>query len=214
MGAKLNQQEEQIDCGGECDACIGTPRDLSILWAKPFKISEGRYEVGALIENPNSTVGARAFSYTLKLFEGNTIVGQREGSTFLNPREKFLIYEGDIGVGERVPTIAGVEINEIPWKVFKNEKPNILISSKTFETSSSGNGRVKVVLKNQTLFPISNIYVSVVLMDSFGSVIGVSQSKVDSIQGEASEEVFLTWRQVFNPSPANIDVYLRTDLTR
>jgi hypothetical protein len=211
---KLNQKEEQIDCGGECDACIGSPRELSVLWARPFEISEGHYEVGALIDNPNSTVGARSLSYVVKLFEGSTLVGQREGRTFLNPREKFLIYESDIATVNIKPTRASIEIKEVPWKVFKVEKANILISSKIFETAPSGNGRVKIVLENQTLFPIDNIYMSVILTDSIGSVVGVSQSKVDSIAGEASQELFLTWRHAFDPAPANIDVYLRTDLTR
>jgi len=210
---KLNQSEEKIDCGGECDACVGNPRVPVVVWARPFEISPGQYEAAALIENQNLTVGSRALSYTMRLFENNILVAERQGETFLNPRDKFLIFESDISTGESKPNRATITFNEIPWKVFNEERPNILVSSKIFELAPSGNGRVKVILRNQTLFPIQNVYVSVALKDAAGNIIGVSATKVDSIAGESSRDVFFTWRHPFDPAPASIDVYFRTNLT-
>lgn len=211
---KLNQNEERVDCGGECEACIGNPENLIVYWTRTFELTSGKYEAAALIENPNFRVGSRSLSYKIKLFENNILVAQKNGETFLNPDEKLLIFESDIDVENKKPNRAEIEFIQIPWKVFTGEKPNILVSSKVFERTVAGNGRVKIVLRNQTLFAIENIFVSVVLLDSGENAIGVSSTKVDMIRSEGSREVFFTWPHPFDPAPAGMDVYLRTDLTK
>ena len=210
---KLNQSEERVDCGGECEPCVGNPEDLVTFWVRPFAIGLGRYEAAALIENPNLRAGARELAYKIHLFENNILVAMKEGTTFLNPRDKFLIFESNIATGERRPDRAQIEFREIRWKVFDRERPNVLVSSKTFEPTLSGNGRVRVVLKNQTLFSINDVYVSAALMDARGNALGVSASKVDRIGAEGMREVFFTWPHPFEPAPSNIEVFVRTNLT-
>ena len=121
----LNQSEEGVDCGGECDACIGSPSQPVIFWTRAFELVPGFYEAAALIENPNINVGASEVSYTIRLFAGSAQIAKKKGKTFLNPREKFLVYENDIAVGERTPTRATIEFDEIKWKAFKDQRPNV-----------------------------------------------------------------------------------------
>src|SRR3989304_5529864 len=103
-----------------------------------------------------------------------------------------MIFESGIATKERTANRATIEIKEIKWKKFDKERANILVSSKGFENAP--NGRAEVVLKNQTLFPIKNIYVTVALNDSFGNTVGVSSTRIDEISAEDSREVFFTWR--------------------
>lgn len=207
---KLNQNEERIDCGGECEACVVDPKDLVISWARPFELTPGNYDAAALIENPNLYYGSREIEYTFLLYADNILIASKEGKTFLNPRDKFMIFESGIMTKERQATSAKIEFKNIMWKRFDQERPNILVSSKTFENAP--NGRAKVVLKNQTLFEIKNIYISIALNDSFGNAIGVSSTKIDEINTEASRDVYFTWR---NPIPfaSSTEVYMRTNLT-
>jgi len=85
--------------------------------------------------------------------------------------------------------------------------------NQNFEPTPSGNGRVRLLVRNQTLFPIRDIYLAVVLSDASGNAVGVSSSKIDVLAGEASEDVFFTWRHPFSPPPALVEAYLRTNLT-
>jgi len=207
---KLNQHEERIDCGGECEACVLDPKDLVVSWTRPFEVTPGNYDIAALVENPNLYYGSREIKYTFFLYSDNVLVGSIEGKTFLNPREKFMIFESGIATKERTANRATIEIKEIKWKKFDKERANILVSSKGFENAP--NGRAEVVLKNQTLFPIKNIYVTVALNDSFGNTVGVSSTRIDEISAEDSREVFFTWRTPVEFA-SSTEAYLRTNLT-
>lgn len=209
---KQNQREEGVDCGGPCELCIGNPQDLIVFWARAFELVPGHWEVGALVENPNLLVGAKELTYKVRLYDAsNVLVALKEGRTFLNPREKFLIFEEDISTGERVPTRATIEFSEIPWRRIERERPSILVSSKNFENAP--NGVARVVLKNQSLFGVEDIFVGAALLDSSGNAIGVSSSKIERIDGEAFKEAVFTWRAPFDPPPTNVEVLVRTNLT-
>lgn len=209
---KQNQKEEGVDCGGPCELCLGKVENLTVLWTRAFRLVDGHYEVGALVENPNLLLGAKEATYRLRLYDSNNIlVALKEGRTFINPREKFLIFEKDIETLERVPSRATIEFNEIKWKRFEKERPNILVSSENFENAP--NGRARIVLKNQSLFPVKNLEVAVALLDVSGNAVAISASEVDEIRGEGSREVFFTWREPINPLPLEIEVFFRINLT-
>ncbi len=211
----LNQHEERVDCGGECEACVVDPQNLIVYWTRPFEVSPGIYEVASMVENPNLKYGAREISYRLKLYDDNVLVGEKNGKTFLNPRDKFLIYESDIALDRQgVPDRAQIEFDDVKWKVFEKERPNILVSSSKYELTQIGNGRLKVVLRNQTIFAIQNIFIYSVLLNFSGNAVGVSSTVIDSIPAETSRDIFFTWRHPFDPRPASVEVYLRTNLTQ
>ena len=209
---KQNQREEGVDCGGPCESCIGIPQELVVFWTRAFELVPGHWEVGALVENPNLLLGAREVVYRLRLYDANNIlVALKEGRTFLNPREKFLIFEEDLATAERVPARTTIEFPEINWKRIEKERPHLLISSKNFENTP--NGRAKVILKNQSLFAVKNIFITAALLDEKGNALGINSSRLEEIPGEGSREVVFTWREPFDPMPANIEVFIRTNLT-
>jgi len=207
---KLNQREERVDCGGECEACVIDPKNLIVSWVRPFEVTPGIYDAAALIENPNLYYGSREIEYTFLLYSDNVLIASKDGKTFLNPREKFMIFESGILTKERVATRATIEIKEVKWKKFDKERANILVSSKTFDNAP--NGLVKVVLRNQTLFSIKNVFVAVILNDSAGNAIGVSTSKINEISAEMTKDVYFTWRSPIQLA-SSTEVYLRTNLT-
>lgn len=201
-----------MDCGGPCESCIGIPQDLIVFWTRAFELVPGHWEVGALAENPNLLLGAKELTYKVRLYDAsNVLVALKEGRTFLNPREKFLIFEEDIQTGERVPTRATIEFLEIPWKRIEKERPHLLIASKNFENAP--NGRARIILKNQSLFAVKDIFITAALLDERGNALGINSSRLEAIPGEGSREVVFTWRAPFDPMPANIEVFVRTNLT-
>src|SRR3990167_10764616 len=56
---KLNQNEERIDCGGECEAGVIDPKNLIVSWARQFEVTPGILDTAAFIDIPNLFFGFR-----------------------------------------------------------------------------------------------------------------------------------------------------------
>jgi len=190
---------------------LGTPQNLIIFWTRFFPIAPGHFEVASFIENPNLLLGTSKLAYRLRLYDANNIlIALKEGRTFVNPREKFLIYEPDMETFQRLPVRATIEFSGIPWKRIEKERPQLLVTRKNFSAQVS---RLSAVIQNQSLFPVKNIYFAAILADKDANALGVSLAEADQISGEGEREIVFTWREKFDPPPASIEVLARTNLT-
>ncbi len=209
---KLNQHEEQIDCGGECEACIGNPSELVTNWVRFFEVAPGRYEAGAYVENPNLVLGLPSLKYQIDLYSlQNNIIASAQGITFANPREKFLIYEPNLVTLKKIPARAIVRFLDLKWKKLDSKKPELFVSRNEFTDDLDG-GKLRSIIENQSLFPIQNISLSAILYDNNGNAVGVSISNLVEINGEEKANAYFTWRQKFNPTPQTYEVIARVNL--
>ena len=98
---KQNNGELGVDCGGSCARlCSFEVSELVTHWARSFPVREDRYDAVAFLENPNFNAGVKKLAYTFKLYDAkNVLTGSREGNTYVNPGEKFVIYENGIEAG-------------------------------------------------------------------------------------------------------------------
>ncbi|MDP3785053.1 MAG: hypothetical protein Q8R12_03170 [bacterium] len=189
---------------------LGTPQNLIIFWTRFFQIAPGHFEVASFIENPNLLLGTGKLTYRLRLYDPNNIlIALKEGETFVNPREKFLIYEPDMETFQRLPARATIEFSDISWKRIEKERPQLLVARKNFSAQAS---RLSAVIQNQSLFPVKNIYFAAILADKDANALGVSLARADQIPGEGEREIVFTWRESFDPPPETIEVLARTNL--
>lgn len=207
-----NQEELGVDCGGPCEPCITNPKDIAVLWTRVIKIDEGFYEAASLIENPNLFYGLSSFRYRFKLYDSkNVLVAVKEGQTFLNPQDKFAIFETRINTGEREATKAIVEIEQATeWEYLNKEKPSIVVSRKSF--SNEPFPVASAYLYNESLFPVNDIYAYIVLSDRDGNAMAVSSTKVSSLAGESGKEITFTWPAPFAELPSSSEIYTRIKL--
>lgn len=217
---RQNQGELGIDCGGSCIPCVVNVEEAVVLWARVFptktqSASGGEiYDVAALINNPNISYGLSLLKYTFKIYDANNIlVGIKEGKTFLNPNDKFLIFETGIDAGKRKAIKAFVELEPISsWKYIKEEKSSLVISEKSFSNIQFPSLTGKIF--NQAISPVRDIYAAAVLFDKDENAIGVSTTKVDIIAAESGYNVVFTWPQDVNLSPASSAIFTRIDQTK
>ena len=211
---KQNQKETGIDCGGPCGPCIINPKDIVVLWTRVIQIDESLYEVASLIENPNLFYGLSEFKYNFKLYDSkNVLVAVKEGRTFLNPQDRFAIFETKIDTGHRDAAKAVVEINSVSdWEYLDKERPSIIISRKSF--SNEPFPVASAYIYNESLFPVKNIYIYIVLSDQNGNAMAVSSTKVESLAGEKGKEVTFTWPAPFAELPLSSEIYTRINLFR
>src|SRR3989344_1172894 len=97
---KQNGNETGVDCGGSCArACLAQVDEISVLWARSFRVIAGRYNAVAYFENHNKNIAIDKINYKFRFADKNNIyIGKREGSTFIPPSGRFAIFEPAIDV--------------------------------------------------------------------------------------------------------------------
>lgn len=209
---KKNQDEEEVDCGGVCGSCLGETKEIITLWSNVFPLGGGVYEMASLVRNPNFFAGLPKLKYTFKLYDkNNIIIAIEEGETFMNPNEDYIIFKTGIRVGERVPKRVFIEFGDLDWKRIEEERVQISISEKNFNNSTFPSLEAKVT--NKTLLPIDDIEATAILFDSEDNAIGVSVSKIGTIEAESSQGVTFTWPNQFSVEPASNKILIRSNLT-
>lgn len=205
---KQNQREERVDCGGPCKPCLESLTEPVVLWTRLFKLSEGLYEVAALVENSHNFAGSERVIYRAKIYdEANILIGLRAGETFINPNEKFLILEPGFATGQRVPARALIEFDPIDWSYDESAPPKIITVSREF--SLTPQPRLNATLKNEDIFPAQNLQVSAVLFDRRGQALGVSSTILDKIEGQGQKTVSFSW-PVLESAPDKIEIFVRS----
>jgi hypothetical protein len=159
-----------------------------------------RYDVYAVIVNPNKEFGSSSFTYVFSLKDqAENVLTQKEGTGFILPgEEKYLV---EIGLSAEVPPVkAEVAIKNILWKEFPNfERPTLRVVNKNYNEISSVSGYSEVVgvLRNESPFDFSQITIAAVLKDAKGEVTGLNSTKINTVQTGESREFKFLW-------PANV----------
>lgn len=209
---KQNQNEAGVDCGGPCGPCVVNPKDIVVTWSRVFKTGEGVYEAASLIENPNLFYGLPLFKYTFKIYDNrNTLIGMKDGQSFLNPKDKFIIFVTDINTNQRKAVKTVMEIEYLSsWQYIQAENLPLVISKKNF--NSQPFPTLSASLFNESLFTAENVYASAVLYDESGNAMAVSSTKIDSVAKETGRDIMFTWMEPFEQVPASSQIFIRTNL--
>ncbi len=206
---RQNQDEGGVDCGGACDKkCLGNIGNVRVTWTRFFEIDKGFYDAAALVTNPNTLAGAKEIVYRFKLHDkDNILIAIREGRTFINPNENFVIFESNIQTLERIPLRASIEIDPINWE--RVESPNPDIVSFGYRLIRQPSSRLEATLRNNGIFEVQKIEAVALLLDGSENAIAVSRTIVDSIADESERGVGFTWPFAISEEPARIEIYIR-----
>jgi hypothetical protein len=210
---KQNQTEVGVDCGGTCaKACTSQLVPLTIWWTRVFPVSKGIYDVANLVENQNTHFGVRKINYTRRVYDKfNVLIAERTGATFFNPQEKFVIYEPNIDTKEQIADKAFLYFDEkAVWQRIKVTPPTISIGAKNY--SNSPLSRLQSSVTNNSLDTLRGTKFVAVLSDQAGNALAASQTVVDVLLGNASQELNFTWPTPLQANPAIIDIYPKLDL--
>lgn len=206
---KQNQGEKGIDCGGPCaKECLGEIKDLAVLWSKPLQVAGSNYDAVALAENRNLFLSAKSVKYQFKFYDDrNILIASREGKIFINPGQKFAIFESNINVGSRKPAKVFLEFQKnINWEIYKGENLGLVVVEKEYQDSPRLS--LSAVLKNKTLADIKGIYAVAIIYADDGNAIAASATKIGEIRGGASAEIFFTWPENFREEYSRDEIYL------
>ncbi len=214
---KQNQTELGVDCGGPCSlACSSQLTRLNIWWTQVMQTAPGKYDVTALVENPNQVFGVKTVPYNIRIYDDHgLLLTERQGLTSLNPKEKFVIFEPNINTEQKVAAKAFLSFgltNSTPWVKLIKETPRLFIGERNY--TNSPYPKLNVTVKNGSLITLVNIPFVAVLSDQGGNAYASSATMINSIAGGESKKIVFTWPIVNfgSTTPAAIDIYPKLDL--
>ena len=130
---KMNGAESGIDCGGGCaKVCTSEALQLVTLWARAFKVTDGKYNLMAYVENQNRESGIPLMSYEFKVYdEDNIFIGRKSGTTFVTSNDRTAVFEAGIDTGNRIPGRVSFEWTSAPtWiKIDRDQKNALAVSA-------------------------------------------------------------------------------------
>lgn len=200
--AKQNGDETGIDCGGSCvKACLSEAQNLSVLWARVFKVLPGRYNAVAYFVNHNKDLAIKKINYRFRFGdERNVYVGKREGSTVVPPSGKFAVFEPGIDIGNTVPVYVTFEFTETPvWFQVSREKIDQLkiFTSNIEITNEKVSPRISATIKNNSLFTIPNVNVVIILYDALNNAVSASRTYLNQLEPLQNTNINFTWPEPF-----------------
>lgn len=209
---RQNGGETGIDCGGNCaKICVNQATSLKVLWVRVLPVSRGLYTAAALVENPNAGAGVKKLAYTFRLVDSkNILVNVRSGETFVNPGEKFLIFEGGINVGEGKPVRAFLELGRVEWQKTSKRPPLLTIDNKSFLNGEPA--RLTANITNRSITDLKLISVPALLSDESGNAIAAGFTYLERLPRDGALAVFYSWPTSLSMIPSFIDLYPRVSV--
>jgi hypothetical protein len=210
---KENGTETGLDCGGSClKVCVEEVIPISTIWIRPFEIISGQYTVVGVFENRNRDLGVGRLFYKIRLINSfGATVGERSGETFVNPQEKFVIFEPGFDLKGEKPVRVFIDFDQAPnWAKPVAPKSTMSVIRKSLEIENGA--RIHAVLTNESPYDLQNIVVPVLLSDESKNTFTGSQTVVDTLARGASVDIYFTWPTVFDQNPAFVDFYPRVNL--
>ncbi|MEK7559891.1 MAG: hypothetical protein AAB522_01160 [Patescibacteria group bacterium] len=181
---------------------------LSIIWSRFFETREGFVDIAALVENPNN-FGAQKLIYSFKIYDkDNILITIKEGETFADALERFIIFEPNIKVNERMPERIIIDIKDAVFQTsFIDLRPkiDILGTEKFFEESFS---RVLVNIKSREEKSLENIEATIVISAEDQNAIAISRTQIPFLGIGEERAIAFTWPKNLNGA-SSIEVFFR-----
>ncbi len=213
MDGRKNGNETGVDCGGSCQKiCQGQTMPPVILWSRSFEVVPNIYNAVAYVENTNANAVVRRISYRFKIFEeGNVLITERVGETYLLPRHLSVVVEPSINLGERQPVRTLFEFLELPaWEqVAAQDVPQLSVRGSTLENVTQI-PRVVATIQNNGSRDLKEVETTAVLFDAEDNAIAASRSLISALLRGESKQVVFTWPRPFLVPVSRVDVEARS----
>jgi len=209
--SRLNQNEELVDCGGpNCAPCVREAADgLIVLWSRFFEVRPGVYDVAALVENVNLTLGSVTVPYVIELYdsEGSRIIAHRD-FTYTLPNKQFVVFVANVPTGIRVPQRLAFRFEPFIWQLTDEQQLPVIVS-RTERDFNRDRPRLIATISNNALFAIKDIDVAVLISDAAGNAIAVAQAHVAQVPDTGTADVAFTWPHPFEGTPVDVQFFVR-----
>jgi len=192
-----NQNEEAVDCGGDCSPCQNIKVEpLQALEAGVTESGrEGMVDIFARIENPNVQIGAKEVSYDfVAVDDQGEELGVFSCTTFLLPQETKFVFQANAKLEKN-------KINKIVWRV-KNinwvkfntafQNPQLKIVNKKLDVDDS-ESFASGLLRNESPYDLSLIKIKVILLDAKNKIRYINFTDMRTVKSQEERGFKVFW---------------------
>jgi hypothetical protein len=207
---KKNGTETGIDCGGSCSlVCRNEASDPIILWQRAFPVTGSIYNLVAYVTNQNKNAAVKMVSYEFRVYDtNNTLIGRREGTTYIPPNQEFAVFEPRFDAGQNQIRSVTFDFHEpIVWikkaptlQAQPIHVDNIIMGD--FKTSPYLNAKIT----NDSVYDLPPFDVVTILYDIKHKAINASKTHKDGLRTNESALISFTWPEIFTEDPVTNDV--------
>ncbi len=198
MDGKRNGGEVGVDCGGPCTYyCPNELANPKVRWSRSFQITPGVYQAVAYVEHSYPAAAAQRVRYTFKFFNDNgTLIGKKDGTTFLGPMGRTAIVEPTVRLGTSVtPSMTRLEfLPLLPWEKISPTFSQVVIKTDRNVLESTALGtRLTATIENTSRYSFRDMEVTAILYNADDNAITASEALLPSLLGEQSTTMTFTW---------------------
>jgi hypothetical protein len=168
-----------------------------VLEFESFKSAEDRYDVYAVVQNPNSDYGLRNFQYEFIIRKQDQSTRSIRGTSYLLPGEKKYVVELEQKLNPNESVIDFQMLSEtFEWKKLSRfELPLIIAQNITFGLSNKPGEyfTARATISNQSGYNYNTVDVVALLLDEDGQIIGVNRTNIRTVVTSERRDVEFIW---------------------
>lgn len=214
---KENGDEKGVDCGGSCKlVCTTNVIPLNVKTTKAVFISDGIYDLVALIENRNEDKNTQdgSIDYIFDIYDkSGSIIKTISGSTTIPLGQTFPIIIQNVPIvisgSNDITKVVFTIIDNKSWIEADSTYASIFfkVTNTDFKQNLNNISQLKISVKNLSRAYFRNVPVKVLLYDSNNNIIATNETLLKEISGASSKDLFFTWRIPLNIEDPKIEVY-------
>jgi len=175
-----NQNEVDVDCGGECTECETKDAKLNIEDSVFFKAGDGQVTLVNNIENPINR-GA-LFEYNINLFGSfGGVIQSIEGASSIEPSgQRYIVLPG-INIDRADIERAELEVTRIKWNDDSKLRTLLLEQSGTQTVLENNQAKIVGNLTNISNEIVETARITALLFDEDGKIVNASSAELKNI---------------------------------
>lgn len=184
---KLNQDEEDIDCGGQnCISCdLKNNQPLKVSSLEIFDNGNKTVTVLGEINNSNLKIGAEDVLYTINLIDrASKNIFSKTGKTFVYPGKNRTVIEAGIDVEPKLAFKGELKLGDIAWQPeewFGEIVEQKLAISKTAIQEKGGEFILSGTITNNNAIKLDKVIIKAVLLNKDNLNQGASLTLVENL---------------------------------
>lgn len=211
---RLNQAEEEVDCGGSCVSCaLRHAEAIEIFWVRFVKVRENSYDVAAEIANPNGKLGATSFAYEFKLSNtAGEVVAVRQDTAYIYPGEIVHLAEVGLLSDDAIRNVT-LTLRNVRWALTESPGPNLIVGGREYVVTTDGALRrstVRAIVSNQSVDDVPDLQLAALVFDTSENLMGVHRTVLDGLAAGAAEALTFMWPAEFPDAISSILIEVRS----
>jgi hypothetical protein len=180
----LNQDEEQIDCGGKCSSCELKTIELTVTGKRAFYAPGGRVSFMVSLDNESSNFWAKEFSYELDVTNRKGLtVDVIKGFSSVPPKsKKDLIFPAAYANSDGIGGFDFKIVGQPDWAPAAEYVPNDFFVTGVTSKITGNSVIVSGTVVNRVGGDISHATVYAIFMNKFGEPVNVSATILDNLR--------------------------------